>query len=258
MANPTEINVDFPDSDELQLRIVAGPCRLNVAPGGAAAATAWVSGTYDDPTGLLPLRVRGEGGRLTLMQSAHVTMPATVTRPPGLRLALGAGRPFGLTVEGGANDVVLNLGGLPITRLKIRHGAGRSEVDFPAPNPSEMEVLEVAAGGAATHLRNLANAGFARMVVAGGAGTYHLHFGGELRRDGAVRLTTGAASAELVLPAATAARVRSETVLAGLDVGDGFTTSQGELLTAAAVAGRLPVLRVSVSSTLGAVRLRSS
>lgn len=255
MANPTEINVDFPESDELQLRIVAGPCRLDVGPG---AATGWVSGTYDDPTGLLPLRMRGEGGRLTLTQSVHVTMPESVTGAPGLRLALGAGRPFGLTVEGGANEVVLNLGGLPLTRLRIRHGAGRSEVDFPAPNPEEMDVLDVAAGGAATHLRNLANAGFARMVVAGGAGSYHLHFGGELRRDGAVRLTTGAASVELVLPAATAARVRSETVLAGLDVGDGFTTSEGELLTAAAVAGRLPVLRVTLSSTLGAVRLRSS
>ncbi|HXM57006.1 MAG TPA: hypothetical protein VOB72_16520, partial [Candidatus Dormibacteraeota bacterium] len=94
--------------------------------------------------------------------------------------------------------------------------------------------------------------------ASGGAGQYRLDFGGELKRDAAVRLNTGVASVELRLPAGTAAQVRTETVLGSMDVGDGFVTREGGYWNEAAAAGRTPLIRIVVNSVLGSVSLRTA
>ena len=254
-SKPTDIAIPFPEADQLRLRILLGPCRVRIGPG---AAGAWACGRYDDRTGLLPLHVTADGGQLTLSQSTSMGTPSRLTRAPLLELVIGSGRPYELSIEGGANETVADLGGLPLTRLTLRHGAGKSDIDFSAPNPEEMSSFDVAAGGVAMDLRNLANANFAQMAVSGGAAQYRLDFGGELRRDGEVRLNTGVAAIELTVPAATAARLRSESVLGGLDVGDGFLTREGAFWNEAAVAGHEPSLLITVTSVFGSVKVRSS
>lgn len=254
-SNTREISIPFPEADQLRLRIAVGPCRVRIRP---SAGDTWVSGSYDDPTGLLPLNVTADGGQVTLSQSTAMAAPSRLTRPPALDLDLGGGRPYELSIEGGANETVADLGALPLTRLTLRHGAGKTDVDISAPNPEPMTALDVAAGGVAMDMRNLANANFADMVVSGGAAQFRLDFGGQLRRDAEVRLNTGVASIELSLPAATAARLRSESVLGGLDVGDGFMTREGAYWNEAAVAGREPSLRITVTSVFGSVKVRST
>jgi len=257
-SNPTDIAVPFPDADQLRLRILLGPCRVRIGPGASAA---WASGRYDDPTGMLPLHVTADGGQLTLSQSTTMGTPSKLTkltRAPHLELEIGRDRPYELSLEGGANETVADLGGLPVTRLTLRHGAGKTDIDFTAPNPEEMSSFDVAAGGVAMDLRNLANANFAHMVVSGGAAQYRLDFGGQLRRDGEARLNTGVAAIELTVPAGTAARVRSESVLGAMDVGDGFVTREGAFWNEAAVAGRDPSLLITVTSVFGSVKVRSS
>jgi len=254
-SNPTDIAVPFPDADQLRLRILLGPCRVRIGPG---ATGNWASGRYDDPTGVLPLHVTAEAGQLTLSQSTTMGTPSKLTRAPHLELEVGRHRPYELSIEGGANETVADLGGLPLTRLTLRHGAGKTDIDFSAPNPEEMSSFDVAAGGVAMDLRNLANANFAHMVVSGGAAQYRLDFGGELRRDGEVRLNTGVAAIELIVPAGTATRLRSESVLGGLDVGDGFMTREGAFWNEAAVAARDPSLLITVISVFGSVKVRKS
>ena len=254
-TNPTTIDVPFPGEEALQVRIALGPCRVRIARG---AGGAWASGRYEDPTGFLPLAVTREAGRLSLSHTPAAGTPSHITRAPSLDLQLGTARPYQLILEGGANETVADLGGLPLTRLTVRHGAGKSDLDFSAPNPGEMAELDVASGGVAMDLRNLANANFARMSVAGGAAQYRLDFGGQLRRDGEVRLNTGVASIELSLPAATPAVVRSESILGGLTVGDGFVTRQGAYWNEAAAAGRTPRLTIAITSVLGAVKVQAT
>jgi len=254
-SNPTDIAVPFPDADPLRLRILLGPCRVRIGPG---ASGAWASGRYDDPTGMLPLHVTADGGQLTLSQSTTMGAPSKLTRAPHLELEIGTDRPYELSLEGGANETVADLGGLPVTRLTLRHGAGKTDIDFTAPNPEEMSSFDVAAGGVAMDLRNLANANFAHMAVSGGAAQYRLDFGGRLRRDGEVRLNTGVAAIELSVPAGTAARVRSESVLGAMDVGDGFATREGAYWNESAMAGRDPSLLITVTSVFGSVKVRSS
>src|SRR5262245_10587663 len=252
-TNPTDISVPYPQTERPQLRVSIGPCRLRIT---AGAASAFVTGSYDDPTGLLPIQVTRGSEQVSLSQSTHLGSVGRLTQAPSLELRLGDSTPFDLTVEGGANDSVLELGGLPVVNLTIRQGAGRSSVDFATPNPTEMTALEVASGGVAMEMRNLANANFAQMTVSGGAASYRLQFGGTLRRDGEVRLNTGVSALEVVLPAATPARVSSSSVMGGLDVGDGFVTREGAFWNESAAAGGSPALRIAITSMFGAVRLR--
>jgi hypothetical protein len=255
-SNPTTIvSVPYPQGERPHLRIAIGPCRLRIAGG---AADTFVTGGYDDPTALLPLQVTQRGDQVTISQSTHLGSIGKLTQAPTLDLQLGAARPFELTIEGGANETTLELGGLPVARLAIRQGAGRSTVDFATPNPTEMSVLDVASGGVAIEMRDLANANFAEMTIAGGAASYQLRFGGELRRDAEVRLNTGVSSVDIGVPATTPSRISSQSVVGGLDVGDGFVTREGAFLTEAAAAGGSPSLRIAVVSMFGAVRIRTT
>jgi hypothetical protein len=207
----TPIEVPYPAADEAQLRIALGPCRLNVRPGAQGALA---RGTYDDPSGLLPLRVAQEGARVSLSQGPSAErwrdMHAGV---PRLELALGSEHPYSLAVEGGANDCTLDLGGLPLTALTFHQGAGRSDFDFSAPNPGGMGLLEISAGAVALEMRHLANSGFASMRVSGGAASYVLDFAGELKRDAEAQVSAGMSGVEVRVPATTAARVSSNSVL---------------------------------------------
>jgi len=73
-----------------------------------------------------------------------------------------------------------------------------------------------------------------------------------------VKINAGVASVEVRIPAATPARVRSESLLGSLDVGDGFVTREGAYWNEAAASGRTPALRIAVNSVLGAVTVRST
>ena len=122
-------------------------------------------------------------------------------------LSLGKSKPYALTIETGAGECSLDLGGLPITRLELKHGADKMDLDFSAPNPQRMSLLDLGSGAGSTEIKNLANANFAGMNVEGGAVGYILHFGGELQRDARVRIQTGLASIEISIPKSTAAKI---------------------------------------------------
>ncbi len=254
-TNVTPIDLPFPGGDSLELRLALAPCRVRIRPGTSGA---WAAGSYEDVTGVLPIQVTEEAGRARIAQAPTARSLPSSARPPSLDLALGTARPYQLVIDGGANETIADVGGLPLTGFVVHYGAGRADFDFSAPNPSELASVEISSGGVAMGLRNLANANAATMLVAGGAGHYRLDFGGTLRRRALGRLNTGVASIELLLPATTPARVRTESVLGAMDVGDGFVTREGAYWNDAAAAGGAPVIRVAVNSVLGAVSVRST
>ncbi|HUY99266.1 MAG TPA: hypothetical protein VMU89_02875 [Thermomicrobiaceae bacterium] len=256
MSAPDELKIDvgFPQEGEPQLHIRVGGCRLKMRGGGGAQ---WVSGSYRDPSHSLPCRVVEHGATLDITQELNVSSLTRISDgSPTLDLTLGDAMPYTVALEGGASDCKLDLGGLPITRLSMRQGAGRYELDFSLPTAVPMQLLEIAGGAAAMDLRNLGNAGFVELRLDGGASAYTIDFGGELRRDGQVRITAGAAGVEISVPESTAATVRSESVLAQVKVGDGFTTRQGAYWTGPAVAGKTPLLRIEAKVAVGMLRLR--
>ena len=257
MEPPTdqEIRVAFPDTPDRHLRITIGPGRLKLAPGTVGE---WVSGTYRDPTGSIPARVDEQGGTVRISQSYNRNLPK-LRGMPAFDLRLGTEQPYALTLEGGASDdYVCDLGGLPLTRLDVRHGAAQIRLDFSAPNPQPMERLRLQVGAADVEATNLANANAAEIAIDGGAAAFRFDFGGALARDSAVRITTGAASVEVAVPATTAAQIAPHAVLGSVEVGDGFETREGGYWTKAAVAGATPVVTIDANVTLGSLKLRTT
>lgn len=253
-ATDQQIQIAFPEAEHLQLRITMGPGQLRIAPATGDDA-GWVTGTYRDPTKTIPLRVESEGGKARLAQSVHLSIP----RPRGvpvLDLQLGSARSYALLIEGGANEIDAELGGVPLTRLDCRFGAGQAKFRFGAPNPAEMERLGISAGAAEVRASDLAHANAAEISVEGGAAALYLDFGGALARDGRARVNVGAAAVDIAVPGATAARISPHTVLAGVDVGDGFQTKEGAYWTPAAIAGTTPVLTIDATVALAGLKIR--
>ncbi len=250
------ILVPFPESGERHLRIVVGACRLIIKP---ATDTAWVTGTSSDPTGLLPIKVTQEGAVTKVTQEYNSAAGfGSIRGIPQLELALGKSKPYALTIESGANESKLNLGGLPLSRLTIRQGAGNYAIDFSERNPEVMNALNITAGACNLEMRNLGNANLAEMSVEGGAAAYKFDFGGSLQRDARVRISTAISAVEISVPASTSAQIVTGSISGSLDIGDGFMKKSGAFCTEATLQGKRPVLTIHVSNTLGAVHLRAN
>lgn len=251
------INIYYPASGDLHLRLSVGACRLRLRP-HEGEGEAWVSGSYTDPTGAIPFRIHQEGGTVRLNQEFNFPRSLELfSGVPTFDLTLSKGRPFMLTIEGGASENYFELGGLPVTRLQVRVGAGKYEVNFGAPNPQPMSYLYFGAGAGSMEVKNLANANFAEMSIEGGAASYKFDFGGNLQRDGHVRISTAMSAVEIRVPAATAARISAETMMGSFNVGDGFTKWEGAFWTVAAQSGQTPVLSISTNVALGSLNLRT-
>ena len=250
------VEIAWPPAGPLRLALAVGACRLALEPGDADP---WVKGSYADPSGALPYKVVRDGGSVRLTQEARVAeMLGLLKGAPSFDLKLGTGRPFDLSIESGASDNAIGLGGVRLSGLVLRQGAGKLSCRFAAPNPVEMARLEVEAGAVALELGGLGNANFAEMKLEGGAASYQLDFSGALRRNGRVRITTGVSAMTLRVPSTSAAKIFPEAVLGRLDVGDGFTKKEGAFWTEAAVAGGTPVLLIEAKVALGALELRAS
>ena len=255
MSNVTTIDIPFPETEALHLRFAVGACRLLVKPGGGQS---WVAGTYDDPSNAIPLRIIQDGDPGTTRITQAVSWPDVWGRPqypPTFDLSLGKSRPYALSLDMGAGEATVDLGGLPVTQLAVNFGAGKQTIDFSAPNPQPMERVRVAAGAASLELMRLANANVAEVSVEGGAAAYVFDFGGHLRRDVAFKLTAGMSSVEIRIPAGTAAKVTTETVLGSLDMADGFMKKEGAFWNEAALRGATPLLTIGASVVMGSIRV---
>jgi hypothetical protein len=253
----TPIQVAYPSVDNPHLRIALGACRFKASPG---EGDEWVAGTYSDPTDRRPLRIIEEQAGVTITEAepSLERIQAVFGGVPSYEVEFGKEKPFTLTIETGASDFDLDLGGVPLSRLLVRQGAGKFELGFPQPNPEPMELLEISSGAAAIELENLANANFSEMRLSGGAASYELDFGGVLPRDAEVSIETGISGVVVSIPTSTAARVTAETTLGSVDVGDGFTKSEGAFSTEAALRRDGPVLSIRAGVRLGSLQLRTT
>ncbi len=248
----SQIAVPFPSAERCQLRLGVGACRLRIAAGGEG----WVGGTYTDPSGALPFNLRSDEGMVRISQEYNLAGTlGLLSGVPAFDLTLGRAKPFQLSIDSGATDAVLELGGLPLTALTLRQGAGKLTCSFSAPNPAGMALMRVDAGAVALEMKNLSNANFAEMLLDGGAASYDLDFGGTPQRDSHVRLVTGVSAVRIRLPATVAAKIHLESVLGSVEIGDGFMKKEGAFWTEAAVVGGTPVLSIDAAITLGALRV---
>jgi hypothetical protein len=255
----TRIYVGYPTADALDLRIDLGVCRFEARP---SEAENWVTGTCHDPTGKRTPVIRQEGRLVTITEEKPYLelIPGVFGGVPRYELEFGKDekRPFTLTIDTGASEFDLDLGGVPLKALTVRQGPGRFNLDFSASNPQVMSLLEVSSGAAGMELENLANANFAHMRFSGGAASYELDFAGRLSRDAEVVIEAGISGVEIAVPGSTAAKIVAETTVGSVDAGDGFTKEEGALLTKAATTGKKPLLTIRAGVRLGALQIRAT
>lgn len=251
-----EIEVPFFEAVEHHLKFSLGACRFQLKRG---QQTEWVTGTYEHPEDLLPLKIEQQGGTIHVQQEKKLGGWGSFfnRQYPTLKLALGNAKPFAMTVNAGAYEGELDLGGLPVTKLKLNQGAGKVTINFSTPNPQRLSEIDVEAGAMELVMKNLSNANFDKLDLDGGASSYKLDFGGTLQRDADVKINAGAASVKLVIPNHVPVKITATASLGSIESGEGFSKRDGVICNEAALAGQTPVLSIKATISLGSLEITS-
>lgn len=252
MATETPIRAPFLETTDPTLRLQLGACRLRITRGGTDA---WMDGAYHDPGGDDPIRLHVDGDRVTLSQVRPVDRAVGLLQGvPTCELALGTQRSFRLQIDTGGSDVDLDLGGIPLRGLALRAGAGKVDVRVETPNPVDADEITVHLGAGGLDARGLGNLAARRLRVDSGAANVSLDLTGELRRHLDVEASAGLSSVRIVVPHDRPVRIAATTTLGGRDLGDGFVTHDGAVLTT--VDGD-PVIDLTATVALGNLVLRT-
>lgn len=236
-----------------KLRLSLAPIRLLISAGDQDE---WLTGSFTDPTGQMPLNVQTDGANIRLTSNKNVTRFRQF-KAPVLELKIGTKRPFGLSMDLGASDQTqVDLGGLPITEADIKLGAGQAKFDCSRPNPQELSTFALKLGAGDLTISGLGNTNASKVSIDGGAASVVIDFGGNLQRNMDASIRTGMASTDIVVPKTTASRIRTKTTLSGVKVGDGFTVKDGAYSTLAFLGGQTPVLTIDLQAALGSVSLK--
>jgi len=211
------ITVADPKSDEMHLSISFGAGELTLSPG----AQNLVDGTAVYNVKDLKPEVKKNGGNIEIEQGDFKSLPPFDGMKNKWDLKLGD-TPMELTIQAGAYDASLKLGGLALKNLTVRDGAANVELSFLEPNQTEMSVLRYETGASDVRLTGLANANFSTLAFSGGAGNYTLDFGGELQRDAVVSIESGFGNVSLIIPEGVDAAVTVESAAVNINHGSGW------------------------------------
>jgi hypothetical protein len=148
-----------------------------------------------------------------------------------LDLGLSREVPTVLSVEVGAAEVQMELGGVALQRFIYKTGASETEIAFDTPNPVRMDRLELAAGAADFKAYNLGNARFDAVEFTGAVGDVSLDFTGDWRGSADGEIKMGLGTLNLTFPRDIGVRIEKRGILASFDssgfdaVDGGFQTS---------------------------------
>ena len=193
-----------PQSSEIsQVSITMGAGKLQIGSG----AEGLVDGTIKYNVAEWKPSVTHQGGAVTITQGTNFSNqlpPENVVNDWQLKLGQ---TPLDLTINAGAYDSMLALGGIPLTGLTINDGASNSNISFETANPSRMQHLVYKTGASTVNITGLGNANVADMSFEGGAGSYTLDFSGALQQPSNVHISSGVSSFKLIVPATTACKI---------------------------------------------------
>ena len=251
-AQTMEIEVAQPDASIADLTLVFGAGELEIEPGAQGAL---VSGNaeYNVDDFKPRISVDGEEVRIETGDLEIKGIPKIddeIKNAWNLRLG---DMPMRLTINAGAYEGDLELGGLALKSLEVGDGAADVRLEFSEPNPVDMETLRYTTGASNVKLSGLANANFTSMLFRSGAGDYTLDFSGDLQRDAVATIESGISQLTIIVPEGTAARVIFKGGLANIHVADEWSRS-GDAYVLEADG---PILTINVDMGAGNLELRS-
>ncbi len=244
-----QITVAAPTSGEARLNIRFGAGELHLDP-GAKGNLVDGSATYNIPE--LKPEVKTNGSDITIQQGNDKfnSVPTMNNIKNIWDLKLGD-KPMDLTIEAGAYNGKLELGGLSLNNLTVKDGAANVELSFASPNLTEMSVLRYETGASTVTITGLANANFDTFIFSGGAGSYDLGFDGSLQRDATVTVDSGLSDVTLRIPKDVHVVATVEGGLSSVNTSSGWTQN-GDTYTQS---GDGPTLTIIVKLGAGTLTL---
>ncbi|MFN8434647.1 MAG: toast rack family protein [Anaerolineales bacterium] len=217
-----DIKADYPDADEVNLKLRFGAGELTLNPGSDALVNGTATYNYDE----LKPEVNTDGGDVEVrVGDGNLNIFPNLNNLKNVwDLKLGD-QPMNLSIESGAYDGTFELGGLSLTRLDIKDGAANVELAFSEPNPVEMSTFTYSTGASDVKITGLANANFSFFDFSSGAGDYTLDFSGDLQRDASVKIETGLSNFIIIVPDGVDAVVTVQGGLSNVNAGPGWERS---------------------------------
>jgi hypothetical protein len=159
--------------------------------------------------------------------------------------------PIDLTINAGAYDSTLTLGGIPLTGLTINDGASNNSISFAVPNPARMQHLVYKTGASTVSMTGLGNANIADMNFEGGAGSYTLDFSGKLQQPANVHISSGVSDFKIIVPSTTACTVVMTGAMDSVNTQGAWTVS-GKTYS---LPGQGPLLTITIELGVGSLEL---
>lgn len=214
------ITVVAPNSDETRLGLQFGAGSLRVSPNPAGKNL--VDGTVVYNVEDLKPEIVKNGNSIEIKQGDLDGLPPFDEFVNEWDLQL-SDAPLDLTVQAGAYEGHLELGGLALTSLTVRDGASNVDLSFGKPNQTEMSMLRYQTGASSVKLTGLANANFSTLDFSGGAGNYTLDFSGDLQQDAVATIEAGFGDLSLVIPEEVDAMVTVEGTAVNINHSSGWS-----------------------------------
>ncbi len=242
------IRVAGSQEGDAEVRLEFGAGHLTLSPGAKDLVEGTIVYNFDD----LKPEILERGSEVTIRQGNFESLPPFDDLKNEWDFALGDS-PMDLTIEAGAYEGTLELGGLALKTLTVNDGASDVNLSFSAPNLVEMSALRYSTGASNVTLEGLANANFNTLVFNAGAGNYTLDFSGDLQRDATVSIDSGFSDIALVIPEGVNAVVTVDGALADVGFADGWVKN-GNTYTQA---GEGPTLTIIVNIGAGNINIRN-
>ena len=236
------ITVANPKSGDTRLTLSFGAGKLTVSPGAENLVDGTVLYNVED----LKPTIQKSGSSIAIRQGDFKSLPLfeDLTNEWDLKLS---DTPLDLTVEAGAYEGNLELGGLALRSLTVHDGASHVDLSFTEPNQTEMSILRYETGASDVKLTGLANANFSTLTFSGGAGSYTLDFSGQFQRDAVVTVESGLGNLSLVIPEGVDAVVTVESTVVNINHSSGWSQNGQEYTQS----GTGPTLTILVKMAAG-------
>ncbi|MCB0209977.1 MAG: protein kinase [Anaerolineae bacterium] len=215
------ISVPFPsDTDTAEVDIDFGAGELFINPG---AEDALISGTATYNVAQLKPTIAIDQEKVSIKPVINFEMKSLPNDEIHNRWELNLGDfPMELTLNAGASNSTLELGGLSLEQVRVAGGATDFALSFKEPNKVPMESLRFTGAGSKTELTGLANAHTEDILFKGGAGEYLLDFSGVLQDDIDVEVDAGLGQVTLRIPEQVRASVTVRDFLSSVEPTGGW------------------------------------
>jgi hypothetical protein len=169
---------------------------------------------FDAASRVISLGVHLRGMRLTNVDDQHDA--------GSMHAELSGSVPMDLSLELGAVEADLQLGGLRLTDLSLRSGAADVTARFDQPNRERLRSMTLQVGAADVKLLGVANSGVSRIVAEVGVGSLSIDLGGALQHDVDITATLAIGGLKLSVSQDDGVFVDERAFLGGFHK-DGFT-----------------------------------